>query len=138
MTKRKNETLGEKKRRLAYLRDYRARPENQTKEQLRYTPKRKQQIVDARRLRIFGITRAQFDALAEIQSHRCAVCGALFTDFKRGAQLDHCHLSGLFRGLLCPRCNTAEGSIASTGLQPDEFARRLIAYLANPPADRLE
>ncbi len=44
--------------------------------------------------------------MVEWQGDRCAICGhAMGARFRR----DHDHVSGLFRGFLCPGCNTSEG-----------------------------
>lgn len=40
------------------------------------------------------------------QDGRCAWCG---TDRSDRFVTDHCHMTGLVRGLLCGRCNTVEG-----------------------------
>lgn len=37
----------------------------------------------------------------------CAVCGA---SAELGTDRDHCHVTGLYRGLLCRGCNVAEGN----------------------------
>jgi hypothetical protein len=49
------------------------------------------------------------------------------------AFIDHDHETGFIRGILCQSCNTAEGYIKSTGLCPEEWGRRLIAYYDSPP-----
>lgn len=38
------------------------------------------------------------------QDGRCALCG-----FRDSLVKDHCHVSGLVRGFLCPSCNVTEG-----------------------------
>ncbi|WP_324605907.1 endonuclease domain-containing protein [Streptomyces sp. NRRL S-813] len=61
------------------------------------------------------------DALRRWQAGACAMCSA-----SRGRLLvDHCHRTGLVRGLLCTSCNTAEG-MGRGG----SFA----AYRSRPPA----
>ena len=52
------------------------------------------------------------------------------------AFIDHDHETGLIRGILCNSCNTAEGYIKKTGLCPEEWSRRLIAYYENPPLSK--
>lgn len=44
--------------------------------------------------------------LWEWQDGRCAMCGVMASRIVR----DHCHDTGLVRGLLCSGCNTAEGT----------------------------
>lgn len=60
--------------------------------------------------RRYGINADQYDKMLAKQSGRCAICGA-DQDANRGHTLavDHCHESGLIRGLLCHTCNRAIG-----------------------------
>lgn len=53
----------------------------------------------------YGITRQEWDRLAAEQNYRCAIC----KDPERSLHLDHCHVSGKPRALLCSQCNTAIG-----------------------------
>jgi hypothetical protein len=69
-----------------------------------------------RRLRMaYGITAAQYDALSESQGRVCAIClrppheGGGVNGSPKALAVDHCHESGLIRGLLCTMCNTALG-----------------------------
>ena len=43
------------------------------------------------------------------QDGRCAICGRPEKELKHKLSLDHCHDSGLCRGLLCGTCNTLLG-----------------------------
>lgn len=52
-------------------------------------------------LRIRGITEDQY---AELCSQGCAICGSL-----KNLHIDHDHETGLFRGILCSRCNNGLG-----------------------------
>lgn len=58
--------------------------------------------------------------LFEWHAGRCAICGS-----PNGTVEDHCHRSGLVRGLLCHRCNTREGR---------SNAPIIRAYRLRPPA----
>lgn len=57
--------------------------------------------------RKYGLTAEQFQALYEQQQGLCAICrqppGA------RELAIDHCHDTGVVRGLLCTRCNLMIG-----------------------------
>lgn len=53
---------------------------------------------------LYGMSRAEFDALAAAQGGRCAICRR-----KVGLVVDHDHETGLRRGLLCNACNRALG-----------------------------
>lgn len=64
------------------------------------------------RLKRFGLTLEQFNALVEQQGGVCAICKnpEMWNrkDVKR-LSVDHCHATGRVRGLLCNRCNRAIG-----------------------------
>ena len=58
-----------------------------------------------RNLRRFGITIEQFEEMLERQADRCVLCSDLMTS----PHVDHDHLTGNVRGLLCQRCNMGLG-----------------------------
>ena len=60
----------------------------------------------AEMLRVYGVTREQYEAMLRSQGGACAVC---LQTFVTAPQIDHCHGSGRIRGLLCPACNMALG-----------------------------
>jgi hypothetical protein len=55
----------------------------------------------------YGLTIKEHSDLIEIQNNKCAICG----DFQLGKSLhiDHCHITGNVRGLLCTKCNVGLG-----------------------------
>lgn len=61
------------------------------------------------------ITREEFDALFEKQQGACAICRSKESSFQRTGPrslcIDHCHETGVIRGLLCARCNKGLGSL---------------------------
>lgn len=58
----------------------------------------------------YGITREQYLAKLRSQHGQCAGCLRPF-DETLVAAVDHCHRSGVFRGLLCSFCNRALGLV---------------------------
>ncbi len=58
------------------------------------------------RLDKYGLTRSEYIELLEAQQWRCAICGGTGQGFP---QIDHCHISGQPRLLLCRPCNIALG-----------------------------
>lgn len=85
---------------------------------------------DLRLRREFGITLVQYKAVSKHQGGKCAVCKRPATDFKNNLAVDHCHETGLVRGLLCWKCNKL------VGVSGDD-ARKLknaSIYLVTPPA----
>ena len=66
----------------------------------------------------YGMTRLDMIALHEKQGKKCAVCKKeikLFLD-RKGGFIDHCHLTGKVRGILCMPCNTMLGTIETKNL----------------------
>jgi Recombination endonuclease VII len=60
----------------------------------------------------FGITKDDYDALALAQGGRCAICGDQSAWNRREGELlpvDHDHITGKVRALLCHACNQALG-----------------------------
>lgn len=58
---------------------------------------------------VYGITTEDFTRLWEQQKGLCALCGGQGNP-RRGLVVDHCHATGLIRGLLCETCNGALGA----------------------------
>lgn len=58
--------------------------------------------------RKFGITKDSFEAMVAKQGGTCGICHKETTTF----DVDHCHETGIVRGLLCRRCNLLLGSVA--------------------------
>lgn len=78
----------------------------------------------------YGITEKEFNAFAEQQNHRCAICGTdKFDGRRKRFCVDHCHSTGVVRGLLCFNCNAMLGC-ARDSVQTLKTA---IAYLERHP-----
>lgn len=68
------------------------------------------EIKKAQRLKKFGISLEVFRNLMELQDGRCAICKhADLTDPNFFPVVDHCHATGVVRGLLCLNCNQGLG-----------------------------
>lgn len=61
------------------------------------------------RLRTYGITKEQFDKMLEAQHGVCAICHTEWGVGRKGPFIDHDHITGAVRGLLCNSCNTGIG-----------------------------
>lgn len=75
----------------------------------------------------YGLTPDQYDEMVSNQGGRCLVCLEIPMG-KRGystLHVDHCHLTGRVRGLLCGRCNTALGSLRES----EEITQNLVWYI---------
>lgn len=64
--------------------------------------------VRSRLKRKFGLTLDQYNRMVEAQGGACAICAGLARS-DRLLAVDHCHVTGKIRALLCNRCNRAIG-----------------------------
>jgi len=58
----------------------------------------------------FGISSEQYDKMLAEQAGVCAICKKTSRDGTRLC-VDHCHKTGMIRGLLCRNCNSAIGQL---------------------------
>jgi hypothetical protein len=73
-----------------------------------------------RRCRNVGITVKLYQELWERQNGMCRICLR-----RKATDLDHCHATGRFRGLLCAACNRILGTVQDNA----ELLRKLADYL---------
>lgn len=69
----------------------------------------------------YGLTRDDLNAIIEAQGGRCLICNQQTEKLR----VDHCHVTGKVRGLLCHGCNTGIGLL---GEEPDRL-EAAAAYL---------
>jgi hypothetical protein len=91
----------------------------------RRLPHIKIQNIEYQRIRKYGITNVQYDALAKEQHNRCAICGIHQSQVKRTFAVDHNHETSQIRGLLCLNCNTAIGLLKES----EELCDKMKIYL---------
>lgn len=60
-------------------------------------------------LRTFGLIIEDYETMLQAQNNQCAICGTVQCTSGKRLAIDHCHLTGKIRGLLCLRCNQAIG-----------------------------
>ncbi len=82
--------------------------------------------------RAYNLNPEEYVALLDIQGGACFICRTALESGK-STHVDHCHETGLVRGLLCNSCNLALGHLKNS--VPN--ATRLIEYLRNPPSRQL-
>jgi hypothetical protein len=51
----------------------------------------------------------RYDALFEQQLGKCKICGTHQENLPEILHVDHCHVTGKVRGLLCRSCNSGIG-----------------------------
>jgi hypothetical protein len=66
----------------------------------------------------YGLTLEQYDDLHKSQNGRCAICQS-----DRKLNVDHCHKTGVVRGLLCWPCNTSLGKFNEDAAMLEAAAR---------------
>jgi hypothetical protein len=54
--------------------------------------------------RKYKLTLEEYNVMIEHQENKCEICGKEFSD-KLRPHVDHCHKTGVVRGLLCRWCN---------------------------------
>lgn len=80
----------------------------------------------------YGMTEADYDIILEQQGGLCAICGtdeAYYTRAYDHFHTDHCHLTGVVRGLLCNTCNRALGLLHDD----PHILEVALAYLQSDP-----
>lgn len=90
-----------------------------------YTPKpKKVSLFKQSPVNKHGLSKAERDALK--QGTTCFSCGEVEID---RLAVDHDHLTGKIRGILCKRCNSALGLLRDN----PNIIRKLAEYIENPP-----
>ena len=89
----------------------------------RNNEKKRLQTRKYRLKRNFGITLEEYNKIFDAQGGKCAVC----KEYQQGKMLavDHNHITGKNRGLLCQLCNTALGSLKDS----QEIIKSLLVYV---------
>jgi len=78
----------------------------------------------------YGLAAGDYGRLYAAQSGICAICQRA-TGRTRRLSVDHDHLTGRVRGLLCRPCNDLLGHARDS----EAFFLRVLTYLRSPPAD---
>lgn len=93
------------------------------------TEKRQIYRKSARWLEKYGVTYGEIETIRIAQDNKCWIC---LTEFNLKSHkpdsmaVDHCHTTGVIRGLLCAGCNSGLGYFRDS----HAFLERAIAYLA--------
>ncbi len=77
------------------------------------------------RLKLYGLSNADYEKLLQLQHYRCGICGIHQKEVYHTLAVDHDHSTGKVRGLLCTTCNVRLGV-----LENKAFAMVAEVYLA--------
>jgi len=86
--------------------------------------------------RVFGITLQDVKQMLQKQDGKCALCSRELSvlqgrGFSTIAHVDHDHVTGKVRGILCGNCNTALGKLGDS----IESIERVLSYLKRTTND---
>lgn len=75
----------------------------------RHTPEGTVVRASYKRLSRYGMLPGEYNFMLAGQQYRCAICGVGTPGGWGTWHVDHCHVTGRVRGLLCQHCNTGLG-----------------------------
>lgn len=78
--------------------------------------------------RKYGLTSEQYEHLTISQNGRCKICGALPKAPRRFLDVDHSHITGKVRALLCNLCNQGIGLLRDDPEITEKAARYLRSF----------
>jgi len=75
----------------------------------------------------YNVNKNEYNEMLKKQNNKCKICGRIFTynNKTETPHIDHCHSSGIIRGLLCDRCNKGLGHFGYN----IETLKKAIVYL---------
>lgn len=77
-----------------------------------------------------GITLEEYNRIMSLHNGVCDICGTTEPGgLHKKFNLDHCHSTGMLRGVLCMRCNTGIGKFSDR----IDLLEAAIRYLTSPP-----
>ena len=72
-------------------------------------------------IRKYGLTLDAFTAMLAGQGGVCAACGSMDWGHQ-GPEIDHDHVTGAIRGILCHGCNVAAGYLQDSVIRAEQLA----------------
>jgi hypothetical protein len=93
----------------------------------------KQRLADWSRKRKYGISPEQYASMLAATKGRCPICRTMFADSPRDLKpvVDHCHKTGVVRGVICLACNRALSAL----LDKPKLLRAAARYLERASKD---
>jgi hypothetical protein len=92
---------------------------------------RKAGAQEARWAKVYGISSEEYWAIHRFQFGSCAICQRATGMGPKRLSVDHCHRTGVVRGLLCTTCNR---HVLGHLRDDTDALQRAIDYLKYPPA----
>lgn len=75
----------------------------------------------------YNLTLEEYNTILKKQNNSCSICKIDFKTIKlKHIHIDHCHITGKVRGILCHSCNTALGLIKDN----KETLLQMVKYLS--------
>lgn len=90
--------------------------------------KKKQYMTDWMLKTKYGITESEYNDMFQAQDGCCAICKRAATYYKRKMAVDHNHLTGKVRGLLCVKCNRGIGCFEESPSMFDSAKSYLLRF----------
>jgi hypothetical protein len=59
----------------------------------------------------FNISELEYNEILKSQNYLCAICKKMEPTKNKNLCVDHCHITGKIRGLLCNKCNVGIGML---------------------------
>ena len=133
--KKKSTPEERKERRRATNQKYRQSPKGQAvqKAYQEKTKEKRARQMRATMLSEYGLSIAAYDILLAKQNNKCAICPIHISESARRFAVDHDHVTGDVRGLLCFRCNAGIGKFNDD----PAMLKLAVAYLEVPFAKRV-
>lgn len=107
------------------VRKWRHRNLDRAKAEKAWRDNNKEKVRNYRRKFFTGIPLGEYDRKFAEQNGRCAICQREGPVGNRPLGVDHCHVTGKIRSLLCNPCNAALGNMEDDA----ERLQKAIAYL---------
>jgi hypothetical protein len=76
-----------------------------------YHAEHTEEIKEYRTQHRYNITQEQYNELFDKQKGKCGICGKHQSELKKALYIDHNHITGKVRGLLCSKCNFGIGNL---------------------------
>lgn len=93
-----------------------------------YGTRQKHHDYHSRLIARYGVTYQDYVDQLELQGGGCAICGATENVAGRRLAVDHCHMTGVARAILCNRCNGGLGMFDDDPRRLLEAARYLLRH----------